>query len=501
VADPILSCPVCKNPLSLSKGLFSCPNARPGEEHILNKELQPAPPTSPASGLATRLQNRWQQEGLGPFTIFRELLGSHALAREELFLTTLTRLEQELTCFEKKPFQVTPLLQAQELSRALGMEGNLFIKNETINITGSHKGRHLMGTLLYLEALRALSGNPKKTLAVYSCGNAALAAAAVARAGGYSLRAFVPEDIDPVVEAMLREREAVVEKASRTGDASRGTPENTPGDPTYLAFRHALDQGCLPFSCSGNDNWSNIEGGQTLGWEMCMQLRDLEDAENALDHVVLQIGGGALARALVQSCREFHALGLLPRLPRFHACQPVGGFPFVRSWYLVLADIAEQAGLLFGPSYVRSGNPLEELNRIRIYLGAQSEQVQAVVEFACSEFSSEPVQGVLRRCLLERDRYMWAWDGLPPHSAAHGILDDETYDWFYLLEGLLETGGHAVVMEEEEIERAYQLARQHTPVRASHTGTAGLAGLMRLNQTGIVKKKDSVGLLFTGVDR
>ncbi len=491
MVEPILSCPVCKKSFSLSKGLFSCPNARPGEEHILHKELRPAPLVS---GLATRLEDRWQQEGLDPFAVFRELLGSHALAGEEGYMAALERLEERLTHFEQTPFRVTPLLQPQELGRALDMGGRLFLKDETTNITGSHKGRHLMGTLLYLEALRTLSDDPKKTLAVYSCGNAALAAAAVARAGGFKLRAFVPEDIDPVVEAMLREREAVVEKASRASD----TPRDTPGDPTYLAFRQALDQGCLPFSCSGNDNWSNIEGGQTLGWEMCMQLRDLGDA---LDHVVLQVGGGALARALVQSCREFHALGLLPRLPRFHVCQPVGGFPFVRSWYLVLAEIAQQAGLPFGPSYTRSGDPLEELHRIRTFLADQSEQVRTVVEFACSKFSSGTVQGVLIRCLKERARYMWAWDGLPPHSAAHGILDDETYDWFFLLEGLLETGGHAVILEEEEIKRAYQLAREHTPVRASHTGTAGLAGLLRLTGNGIVKKTDSVGLLFTGVDR
>ena len=229
-----------------------------------------------------------------------------------------------------------------------------------------------------------------------------------------------------------------------------------------------------------------------------MQFRDIGTWP---DHLVLQVGGGALARALVQSCREFHALGLLPILPRFHACQPVGGFPFVRGWYLVLADIAQQAGLPFGPSYARSGDPMTELNRIRTFLADQSELVRTVAQFTCSEFSSNAVQGVLRRCLEERDRYMWAWDGPPPRSAAHGILDDETYDWFFLLEGLLETGGHAVIIEEEEIERAYQLARDHTPVRASHTGTAGLAGLMRLNRTGIVEKTDTLGLLFTGVDR
>jgi cysteine synthase len=85
------------------------------------------------------------------------------------------------------------------------------VKNETGNVTESHKGRHLMATLLYLEALRELRGETaRKVLVIYSCGNAALAAAAVARAGGYELHAFVPDDVDHAVGAMLAQRGAVV---------------------------------------------------------------------------------------------------------------------------------------------------------------------------------------------------------------------------------------------------------------------------------------------------
>ena len=92
-----------------------------------------------------------------------------------------------------------------------------------------------MGTLLYLEALRKLKGEgAKKVLAIYSCGNAALGAAAVARAGGYELHAFVPEDVDPTVAAMLAERGTVVEKIPRSSTGA--------GDPCYLAFQKALNQ-------------------------------------------------------------------------------------------------------------------------------------------------------------------------------------------------------------------------------------------------------------------
>ena len=60
-------------------------------------------------------------------------------------------------------------------------------------------------------------------MAIYSCGNAALGAAAVARAGGYELHAFVPENVDPTVAAMLEERGTVVEKIPRSS-IGKGDP-------------------------------------------------------------------------------------------------------------------------------------------------------------------------------------------------------------------------------------------------------------------------------------
>ena len=193
----------------------------------------------------------------------------------------------------------------------------------------------------------------KKVLAIYSCGNAALGASAVARAGGYELHAFVPDDVDPVVAAMLAERGTVVEKIPRSATGA--------GDPCYLAFRKALNQnGWLPFACAGNDNWSNIEGGATLGWEMVMQLLD---RSQKIDSVVIQVGGGALARSVAQALEEALQLGFIQVLPRIHVCQPAGGFPFVRAYLLALAEIARRSGLSFDLSYDHGADPGVQLQR------------------------------------------------------------------------------------------------------------------------------------------
>jgi threonine synthase len=348
-----------------------------------------------------------------------------------------------------------------------------------------------MGTLLYLEALRYLRGkDDKNTLAIYSCGNAALGASAVARAGEYELHAFVPADIDPAVAARIEERGAVVDKIARSGSRR--------GDPCYLAFKDAVvHQGWLPFSCAGNDNWSNIEGGQTLGWETILQLRE---AGAKVSAVVLQVGGGAMGRAVVQAWEEMRHLGIIDQLPRFYACQPAGGFPFVRAYFLVLGKIAEVNGLPFDWHY-RTGNPLQAIKDLQRFARVASTQINGVIEFARQNYNRWAIEGPLVYVNHHRREFMWPWDGTTPQSLAHGILDDETYDWYYLLLGLLKTGGKALILTEENIGEAYRLAQSSTATAVCATGSAGLAGLMQLQKNGDITANENVLLFFTGKDR
>lgn len=79
-------------------------------------------------------------------------------------------------------------------------------KDETGNVSGSHRGRHLMGLLIHLDIIERLgltAGN-SPDLAIASCGNAALAAAVLARASGRRLNVFVPTDADAVVVQRLK---------------------------------------------------------------------------------------------------------------------------------------------------------------------------------------------------------------------------------------------------------------------------------------------------------
>jgi threonine synthase len=99
-----------------------------------------------------------------------------------------------------------------------------------------------------------------------------------------------------------------------------------------------------------------------------------------------------------------------------------------------------------------------------------------------------------------RSEVMWPWEGMPT-SIAEGIVDDETYDWAAVVAGMLATGGGPVLVSEDRLREANDLARSATGIDVSHTGSAGLAGLLELAATGQIGPDERVGVIFTGVRR
>ena len=111
-------------------------------------------------------------------------------------------LDASVAAVGGRGFRATPFARSRELSEALAFsaDGGVWVKDETGNVSGSHKGRHLMGVLIHLAVMERcglLDPARRRELAVASCGNAALAAAVVARAGGWRLTVFVPPGADP----------------------------------------------------------------------------------------------------------------------------------------------------------------------------------------------------------------------------------------------------------------------------------------------------------------
>lgn len=407
---------------------FRCPNAGTSDDdvdHVLTVEDE-AP--APAIGSET-----------DPFLRYRAWLSPYRLARaagltDAAWGDLVGDLDGALTAVDGRGFRITPMADQRALAEAIGLAGPLWVKDETRNVSGSHKARHLMGVMLYLrvlEAARLPAGNGLRSrrLAIASCGNAALAAAVVARAANWPLDVFIPPDADASVKARLKELGAEITICDRRpGEA---------GDPCYLRFREAVAAGAIPFGVQGTDNGLAIEGGRTLAFEMAEEFSRLGVVPDAL---FVQVGGGALASALAQGLVLARARGLLPSLPRLITVQTSGCAPLARAW--------------------------ERLDGTDLDAAAK-----------------------------KRSQFMWPWETTPA-SLAHGILDDETYDWWAIAEGMRATGGSAVVVDEAEVEAAYKAGRSHTSIIASATGTAGLAGL--LANPGAGKR---VAVIFSGVER
>jgi threonine synthase len=388
---------------------------------------------------------------------------------DEDYVDLVRTLDKEVAGVDGAGFEVTLFDRVQTLSERLGFTpaGGVWVKDETGGVSGSHKARHLMGLLVHLAVVERLGLTPEgdsPDLAIASCGNAALAAAVVARAGGRTLQVFVPTWGDPLVIAKLEELGARVNVVPRE--------EGVAGDPTYLALKQAIAAGALPFTCQGNENGLVIEGGFTIGYEIASQL---SDAGATVDRLFVQVGGGALASAVIQGMREAVALGALDRLPRLHTIQTEGGYPLQRAYDRLVERIGGALGL----------DQVSRQDRAaRIAGGFTSPEVREALEYAATH----------------RSEFMWPWEGQPT-SIAHGILDDETYDWLAVINGLLETGGYPVTVSEETLIEANDLAHSTTGIDVDHTGSAGLAGLVELSRDGLVDGEENVAVLFTGIRR
>ena len=228
-------------------------------------------------------------------------------------------------------FTRTPMLFQSALSDRLSFEspGGVWVKDETHNVGGSQKARHLMSILLHLVVAEELGIAPwadaaaRPTLAISSCGNAAIAASTLAAAAKWPIDVFIPEWAGGVVVETLTALGARINRCARQS-------QDPPGDPTVLRFREAVNTGSIPFSVQGPENALCLDGGRTIGWEMAQQFAQENIA--ALDAVFVQVGGGAFAASVSRGLSE---AGINAPLV---AVQTEGCAPLSRAWNTAQSD-------------------------------------------------------------------------------------------------------------------------------------------------------------------
>lgn len=434
-----LVCAGCGAVLDRSTPLpFRCPeaSARPEIDHVVRVKIAD-------DGLRDIFLAAAASDERSPFLRFRRLMHSYRLARRQGmgdadYVELASGLDRAVAEVDGVGFVQTPYGYNPGL--------DLWIKDETGNVSGSHKARHLMGVAIHMEVVSRLGlvDLHDRELAIASCGNAALAASIVAKAAGRRLRVFVPPSAKPSVLGRLRELGAVIEVCPRR-------PEDPPGDPCYHRFREALDRGALPFSCQGPDNGLTIQGGMTLGWELALQHR--AQSPEPLGQLFVQVGGGALASGVSQGLALAERAGIVPAQPRLFAVQTANAHPLYRSFERV-RELARTTG----------------------------------------------AAAALATALRHRRDFMSPWPEAP-ESVADGILDDETYDWASIVETLLATGGEVVLAEEDTLLRACAAVQREQGVLACVTGTSGIAGVLTRRAAGVDDPGVQKAALVTGVRR
>jgi threonine dehydratase len=388
-----------------------------------------------------------------PFIAFGSHLAWHAFARAHGMSTAacdalVREVDAQIARVAGTGFAATGFRRRAALSEELGFtaEGGVWVKDETGNVGGSHKARHLMSILLHLRASEVLglapwsSPHDRPPLAIASCGNAAIAASTLATATSWPITVFVPPWASPRVVDVLERLGALIQVSPRLA----GDP---PGDPCIHRFRETVAAGAIPFSVQGPENALCLDGGRTIGWEMTENLGHL------LDRVFVQVGGGALAACLGSA---FRSAGIHPIL---HAVQTEASAPLARAW--------ERSGALAGGRAAAAAS--------------WGECMWPWEADAAEAGTGEPSTAVAAA------------------SIADGILDDETYDWLGVFEALSGTGGSPVVVAEAQVERALALARLTTREGVSATGTAGLAGLLAIRDQ--IDDGERVAVIFSGIER
>jgi threonine dehydratase len=265
-----------------------------------------------------------------PYLAFRKYLavdsfGAAIGLSEDARIRIITEANAAVAAVAGTGFLRTPLYRSVELSDALGFtaKGGVWIKDETHNVAGSHKARHLFTELLHLLFAEAAGVAPwtsstRPPLAIASCGNAAIAASTLAAAVQWPIYVHVPPAATSEVLVALASLDADVRVCPRL-------PDDAAGDPCVLRFREAVANGAIAFGVQGTENAWCLDGGRTIGWEMT------EDLGHLMDRIFIQVGGGAFAACVGASLRS---AGVHPKL---HAVQTEGCAPLARAWEKALA--------------------------------------------------------------------------------------------------------------------------------------------------------------------
>ena len=203
------------------------------------------------------------------------------------------------------------------LRKLSSFHGNVWVKDETRNPTGTFKDR---GASLAVTALYALG---VKDIVLSSEGNAGCSFALYTHIADLACRVFLPRQANPAKVEISQKLGAKVSQVDGTiVDAGRRVEALAKSEGSYNASSFVT-----PYRHDGKGTMA-LEICQQLGWKVP-------------DYVVYPVGGGVGLVGMWKMFSILEKIGWVKKRPRFVAVQPTGCAPVVKAYNSKKVDVDE----------------------------------------------------------------------------------------------------------------------------------------------------------------
>ncbi|WP_456481979.1 threonine synthase [Methanopyrus sp.] len=234
----------------------------------------------------------------------------------------------------------TGLHPCPRLGEELGV-GELFVKNEGENPTGSFKDRGMTVGVTKAVELGA------EVVACASTGNTSASLAAYAARADLTCAVLLPVG-----------KVALGKLAQALFHGARVIPVDGNFDDALDVVKELADEGVVYILNSVNP--FRLSGQRTIAYEICLQLNwEVPDA------VVVPVGNAGNISAIWQGFLDLYRLGIIDELPRMYGVQAEGAKPVVEAIRRGKEDIEPDPEPETVATAIRIGNPVNAVKALR----------------------------------------------------------------------------------------------------------------------------------------
>ncbi len=226
----------------------------------------------------------------------------------------------------------TPLIKADNLAREIGFRGDIYLKYEGLNPTGSFKDRGMT------VAISKAKEKGKEAVICASTGNTSASAAAYAARAGMRAYVLLPKGavaLGKLSQAMIYGAKVLAVKGN-FDDA--------------LHIVRKIGE-VYPVEIVNSVNPFRLEGQKTGAYEVCDAL------EEAPDYHFIPVGNAGNITAYWRGYKEYKEAGRIKKLPKMMGWQAEGAAPIVKGFPIKNPQTVATA--------IKIGNPYSWKNALR----------------------------------------------------------------------------------------------------------------------------------------